>query len=461
MQDFTFLPIWSWESIVAILIGLIGLFIYIGVQIHDKKQYTTKPKPDKKTISVAKKADADGLVFGFYKKKIICSPTSQEGSCIVFGGSGTGKTSAILIPTLNAWQGTSFTIDISGDISQNCQMPRKILYTPEDPQTMPYNVFEAIDATIDKEQQNELLEQLALQLMPDRPALSDASKFYETEGRKILLAALIAFYHQGMDFVQICENIFQHSWKDLFRLIDGTENLTARQYINSFEGASEANTSGCKQACDAAIRLFATNWKLKTTLRRPKNNEMAISPTSVELYNVFICIPDTKLILYSQLTHLITAQMLDHFGSRSNNAKTNILLAIDEFASFGKLEITDALRKYRKKHVRILLLTQSLADIDLIYGVPERNAILNNCRFKLILSADDTETQEFFSKLIGKEKHLEHSTTTSPTGNSYTSHETLELSIESSTLAHLQDKLILIYPSGYLYLKKSYYFKNT
>lgn len=459
MQDFTFLQIWSWQSIIAIFIGLIGLFIYLGIQIHDKKQYATKPKPDKKTISVVKRADADGLVFGLYKKKIVCSPTSQEGSCIVFGGSGTGKTSAVLIPTLNAWQGTSFTIDISGDISQNCQMPQKIIYTPEDPQTMPYNVFATIDTLTDKEQQNELLEQLAIQLMPDRPALSDASKFYETEGRKILLASLIAFYHQGMDFVQICEKIFQHSWKDLFRLIDSSENLTARQYINSFEGASETNTSGCKQACDAAIRLFATNWKLKKSLRRPKNNETAISPESVETHNVFVCIPDTKLMLYGQLTHLITAQMLDHFGSRSNNSKTNILLAIDEFASFGKLEITDALRKYRKKHVRVMLLTQSLADIDMIYGINERNAILNNCPFKVILSAQDTETQEFFSKLIGKEKHTEYSLTKSPTGNSYTSRETLDYSIEASTLAHLKDQLILLYPNGYLYLNKNYYFK--
>lgn len=452
----------TWLNTFAIFIGLIGLIIYITIQFYRLHKDKQSKRPDKKAVAVMPKSKADGLVFGLYKNKAVCSPTASEGSCAIFGGSGTGKTSAVLIPTLNAWHGTSFVIDISGDIYMNVSMPNMVVFTPEEDTSYvlpyPYDVFAQIDNLKTKEEQNEHLEQLALQLMPERVNLSDASKFYETEGRKILLASLIAFYHQGMDFTKICETIFQNSWKDLFRLIDKSQNLDAQQYINSFEGASEANTSGCKQACDASIRLFATNSNIKKNLHRP-HDEFAISPKTIEDCNVFVCIPDTKLALYSQLVHLITAQVLDYFGSRPVTATQNILLAIDEFASFGKLEITDALRKYRKKHVRIMLLTQSLADIDMIYGTVERNAILNNCPFKVILSAQDTETQEFFSKLIGKEKHTEYSLTKSPTGNSYTSHEALDYSIEAATLAHLKDQLILLYPSGYLYLNKNYYFK--
>ena len=43
-----------------------------------------------------------------------------------------------------------------------------------------------------------------------------------------------------------------------------------------------------------------------------------------------------------------------------------ILFCLDEFASFGKLQITEALRKLRKRHIRIMVLTQSLADLDMI-----------------------------------------------------------------------------------------------
>ena len=47
-----------------------------------------------------------------------------------------------------------------------------------------------------------------------------------------------------------------------------------------------------------------------------------------------------------------------------------ILFCLDEFASFGKLQITEALRKLRKRHIRIMVLTQSLA--DLVYDLRQR-----------------------------------------------------------------------------------------
>lgn len=46
------------------------------------------------------------------------------------GPSGTGKTSALLIPTLRSWQGTALVVDISGDISANVNTPNKIVFDP-------------------------------------------------------------------------------------------------------------------------------------------------------------------------------------------------------------------------------------------------------------------------------------------------------------------------------------------
>lgn len=48
-----------------------------------------------------------------------------------------------------------------------------------------------------------------------------------------------------------------------------------------------------------------------------------------------------------------------------------------------------------------MILTQSMADIDLLYGKAERMAMMNNFSFKVILEASDTETQDYFAKLIG------------------------------------------------------------
>ena len=56
--------------------------------------------------------------------------------------------------------------------------------------------------------------------------------------------------------------------------------------------------------------------------------------------------------------------------------------------------------------IRIMVLTQSLADLDIIYGKDERKAMLGNFKFTVLLGCKDTETQEYFSKMIGDRRSL-------------------------------------------------------
>ena len=420
-----------------------------------------KRKLDKRKTQLKKtfKSKAHGAVFGKQGLKVIYSPTNQEGHIAVFGGSGLGKTSALLIPTLRSWTGTSFTIDISGDICKNVDMPNKMIYEPANPDSLPYNIFGPIDRLKSEDDKNEALEELAFLMMPDDEKMADTAKFFNTEGRKILTAALIAFYHAGMDFIPICEKIVASSWKDLFNAIDSTNYDKAIQYINSFEGANEQNNAGCKQSADSVLKLFATNERVKRTIRRPYSQEVAFTPSKLEKYNVFVVVDDSKLKLYAPLLHIITAQSLEYFSNRSNDSKTTILFCLDEFASLGRMEITDALRKLRKKHVRIMMLTQSMADIDLIYGHDERMAMMNNYRFKVVLGADDTDTQEYFAKLIGYQDTTKHSTSSNANQTTHTESEAKEWVIEPADLARLGKNLVLLHPDGHMVLKKNFYYK--
>ena len=431
-----------------ILIVLVLAIVYLLFTII--KNYIKKDNNTNVMLKESSRNSAEGIIFGMEKRNLVYSPTNAEGHISVFGGSGVGKTSAILIPTLLKWKGTSLTIDISGDISKNVNIENKLVY----------NVFYQIDLVDEKSKKNELLEQLAFLMMPDNDEFSDASLFYNTEGRKILTASFIAFYFEGYDFIDICKMVFQSSWKDLFSRIDETKNRDAIQYINSFEGASEQNTSGCKQACDVVIKLFATNETIQRSIGRPVDGSDSFDPGKLETKNVFVVIDDSKLKLYAPLLHLITAQCLEFFSERSNDSKTNILFCLDEFVSLGKLEITDALRKLRKKHVRIMILTQSMADIDLLYGKSERMAMMNNFSFKVILEASDTETQDYFAKLIGYKPTKKKSVSTSNVNTTKTLADDKEWIIEPAKLARLGDNLILLYREGYKLLKKNFYFKH-
>lgn len=166
-------------------------------------------------------------------------------------------------------------------------------------------------------------------------------------------------------------------------------------------------------------------------------------------YQEDIYIPDEKLKIYGDLLRIITAQSMEYFSARPKGNKQMILFCLDEFASFGKLQITESLRKLRKRHIRIMVLTQSLADLDMIYGKDERKAMLGNFKFTILLGCKDTETQEYFSKMIGDKPSFgdDENKNNRPI-------------IRPAELAHLEQDLYVICDDGAVRLRKNFYFKS-
>ncbi|MCL2703070.1 MAG: type IV secretion system DNA-binding domain-containing protein [Defluviitaleaceae bacterium] len=430
-------------------------------------------------VKLMSPAKASGIIFGKHESLLACSPENEEGHIAIFGGTGLGKTLAILVPTLRKWRGTAFVIDLAGDISKNVDMPNKIIFEPENPESMPYNIFAEIDETEDKNEQNELLATLAHLLMPDVRKDNSTSVFFKTEGRKMLTAALIAFYHAGDDFIDICRIIVGSDWETLLVGIKAQKNDKANDFISSFEGAKAENTAGCKQALDKAIKLFDFSEKLKRNIRRPKAGEQYFSPDKLEEHNVFVILKDDKLSVYAPLLHIVTAQSLNYMSKRQNYTGKTILFSLDEFATYGRIDLADALRKLRKKRVRIMVLTQSMADMDLIYGWDERKVMMDNFAFTVILGSDDPNTQELFSKKIGERTVIKTriSTTKKPIkkvvespwapGHTFTSHRTevttteheyehVERIIPPAELGRFGDDLILLSRDGHMRLKKNF-----
>lgn len=429
-------------TVVMLLVLL--LIVYLRGQVNHF------PNPFvKKNLVYQHPAQAKGILFGKKFGLLGYSPEQDEGHILVLGPSGTGKTSALLIPTLRSWQGTALVVDISGDISANVNTPNKIVFDPTSKSCIPYDAFASINVVTDDTERQERLEQLAYLLLPDKANDSEAGIFFCKNGRKMITAALICYYGMGWGFVEICEFFLGHDWRSLLNDIAKQQNPIANMFISSFAGASEQNTAGCKQAADDALKLFATNEKIKNALRKSASYEQSISPATLETSSIYIYIPDEKLKIYGDLLRIITAQSMEYFSSRPPENKQAILFCLDEFASFGKLQIVESLRKLRKRRIRILVLTQSLADLDMIYGKDERIAMLGNFKFTVILGCKDTETQEYFSKMIGEKRSL---LATDP-------NQKRQPIIKPADLAHLEQDLFVICDDGAIRLRKNFYFK--
>lgn len=426
------------------------LLVVLALLVYLRGQANHLPNPFvRKNIVYRSKEKAQGVLLGKKFGLLAYSPEQDEGHILVMGPSGTGKTSALLIPTLRSWQGTALVVDISGDISANVHTENKIIFDPTAADCIPYDAFASIDAAPDDTERQERLEQLAYLLLPDKANDSEAGVFFTKNGRKMITAALICYYGMGWGFIEICEFFLGHDWRSLLNDIAKQENTAANAYISSFAGTSKQNTAGCKQSADDALKLFAPTAKLKMHLEKSQlMKNLSVRPHWSRTAFIFSSRTKNSKSM-ATCCSIITAQSMEYFSCEPPEHKQMILFCLDEFASFGKLQITEALRKLRKRHIRIMVLTQSLADLDMIYGKDERKAMLGNFKFTVLLGCKDTETQEYFSKMIG-EKHtlLVADTSQKP-----------QPIIKPADLAHLEQDLIVICDDGAVRLHKNFYFK--
>lgn len=457
----------------AIGIGIVALLLSIiyKVFIKSKGDASTGSKKINATIKgsgLSKDKAAKGIIFGKKGKDKIFLESNQEGHIAIFGGSGKGKTTAILIPSLRAWDGGALTIDISGDISKNVKDERNMIFSPTEPESSClYNIFYLIDKEPDSNEKRELLEQLANTIIDVPAKANDAQLYFAGTARKLFLASLIAFYNLGLDFVDICKTVFFASVMDLLEMIYITKNALAWSYVASMKYENEKNIAGSKSLLNDKIKIFADNVNMEKVLRRPcmipeGKLEESFYPNVLEDRKVFIKIPDKKQEIYSSLLRVLVGQSLEYIGGRkfTPGKDKRILLGLDEFASLGHCDIIPGFRKFRKNGANICILTQSLADIDLMYHEKERQVMLDNCKYIVVLNAIDNGTREYFSNLVGKEDITSISKTETKNGGSTSTSTQKDYAIPPEAWKLLDKELVVIHPGGYIKLRKNYYWEG-
>ncbi|MDY6037494.1 MAG: type IV secretory system conjugative DNA transfer family protein [Eubacterium sp.] len=466
MNDFL-VPL-LWKACIFMILLFIVLLTSKLIYYKITKKSMAFGKSTANTIKgsgLKKSKNGEGFIFGLQGKNEVYLENSKEGHITVFGGSGLGKTSALLIPSLRKWNAPFFAIDISGDISKNVKVAKEkmIIIEPENPyESAAYNIFYLIDRAKEEAEKRLRLEQLVMQIIEIPQNTNDTNLYFLETARKILLAAFIAFYDIGMDFTEICKTVFFSSIADLVNIIAETDNELAMGYIKPLLSENEKNISGAKGTLNNKIKIFADNENMEIILRRScGSSRNFFYPEMLEEKRVFLKVSDKKQEYYAPFVHIVVAQILEYISGRTYEKGRNerILLALDEFVSMGYFDVLAPFRKFRKNGCNLCILTQSLADIDLVYSEKERKVILDNSRYIAVLSATDNSTREYFSNLIGKQEVKKKSTSTGKGGSSTSISSSKEYIIEPEEWKNLGEELIVIHQSGFLRLKKNYYYK--
>lgn len=381
-----------------------------------KKPDEAPRTPDR---ALRKWPDGSGVFFGglnqFQQGYYIGMPEGEDGNIIVIGGNGSGKTTGIVMPTLRTWKGPMCATDIKGELSTRYkEMYEKGVVT------RPFIVFDPMREDCPKydpfyelrqDDPSNLLSDIRAIVFALHPPLPNESQpFWSNSERAALTAGLLYYYNKGLNFIESIIQITSQPLSELCEELEGGEDEDV--HISMLLGELRKTSRELRANIDRGLRNILSplveDPHFINAFMVKSDEEPGLTWDDLEERNIFLRIPADRVDTCGPQINLMYSQLIRHLERRPekyspegcNNAQT--LLLMDEFARFGKLEsITNSIAILRSKSVNFCLIVQSIAQLDKIYGDYDRRIIFDNCQYKAILQANDAETQQYLSNLIG------------------------------------------------------------
>lgn len=408
--------------------------------------------------NLVSRSNLRGFVFGSLKRKYVIKDEYADGHILVIGGAGTGKSSCIAIPTLMSWNERVFAIDVKGELYQKRKERRGEknlkVFNPSDVGANGYDPFYLLKNSKNLVQS---VNEISLSIIPLKPDVKDP--YWITQAQSYLTGAILFYYNFELNFSETMMEIKSKPCVELVETIMQSDNTQAKMQMSTFVGMDGKTLSGIYSEVSRHIMPFATDSDLIKALNGEGN---CITPNDLEEgYDIFICIKEEYMEQWKALVGMMCNQFLKSFEKREDGNNKPILFLLDEFPRLGKIQaITNGLATLRSKKIEIALFVQSKSQLNLFYGKEEAEVIADNCTYKAILGAGDTNTQEWCSKLVGTydKKKLSSNYNTDVLGvgkGAGTSTTTEEKRIiKPEEFAYLQD-IVCIFPTGYLRVNKT------
>lgn len=336
-------------------------------------------------------SNTGGVVFGRINNHLVEKPPELQGHCLIVGGTGTGKSRGIAIPTLLRWKGAVFAIDVKGelsDITAGHRQGKVYIFNPE-----------GYGASYDPLQECKTVDganELARSLIPEP---QNGDPFWAKTAQAFLAAGALEGALTGSRFVDVIEKLCTTQPEQLIEGFQSSPHRSVRLLSSVGVGMPEKTLGGVF----AELRSRILSLGADPNIERATSHSAWTPQCLEEGSTVYLKVSERMIKQYEGLWTVIVSQVLRYLSGRPERSEPPILILLDEFARLGKLPgILEALSTLRSRNVHIALFIQSMAQLDHIYSPAERKIIADNCGYKLVLSATDPETQKYFSDLSGQ-----------------------------------------------------------
>lgn len=429
-----------------------------------QKRVAMYPKVPPELLS----SEPEGIILGKYKNRYVRISLKDVYHYCILGGSGSGKTSTVLLDTLLANFATgrndfqTFCIDIKGEINHKSTFAydeNVLVVNPSDRTSIGWDVYYRLHDNPNPDLIIEAVEEVSQALII---STNPKDSFFVENARTMFTGLLVYYFNQGESFIDSVNKILESEIKSLIsEIIKSSEPSDLHyKYLAKFEGKDAESVEDCMVELTTSLSVFS-----KSDIRFCfRDNYQKASPYSFkEGKSIFLAIPEHMLESYKAIMRLCTVQTLKELERRSEEETKPILLIIDEFARIGRMEgIFNALATLRSKKVMVMLAFQSLAQCEVIYSKEETRVLMENCRVKLLCECSDNESSRTISGWCGK--YRDKKETLNGGKNRHKSYTYEDKPIvepdDLITLVKKEEEILVISGVGYLRPKKCYYFKD-
>jgi len=346
----------------------------------------------------------EGIVFGGFEGKEITKPPTAEGHCLIVGGTGTGKSRGVVIPTLFSWQGSAIVMDIKGELSNITSDFRRnfnkiYIFDPESENCACYNPIASCQ-TVDQAQE---LSRILI------PIPNSGDKFWAQSAQAILSSYIYEGAKNNYLLGDIAENLCTTPINELVDHCRNSDVREVRLLASVAYDMPEETLGGVMAELKSKLITIATD----DNIRRATARADWSPETLEENATIYLKVPEHLLEQYKELWTIIIGQTMRYLSKRGEKKQPPVLILLDELPRLSEIQnLAVMLPTLRSRNVHFLGIIQSIAQLDLIYGEKVRKVVADNCLYKLVLSATDPETQKYFSDMVGQHTALSKGTST-------------------------------------------------
>jgi len=392
---------------------------------------------------------------------------------LLFAPTGSGKGVGFVIPNLLFWQESVVCHDIKIENHELTSGYRKkigqevFLWNPADPDGIShcYNPLDWISEKPGKMVDD--VQKICNLILPEQ-------EFWQNEARSLLLGVILylcAVPEKVRSFGEVVRTM--RSDDVVYNLAVVLDTIGKRihpvAYMNiaAFLQKADKERSGVISTLNSGLELWA-NPLIDATTARSDFDLQLLKKKKMSVYcgvtpdNLKRLEPLLK-VFYQQCTDFLTRNI------PKKNEPFGVLLMMDEFPSLGEMpQFEVGIAYFRGYRVKLFMIVQDTQQLKGIYEEAGMNSFLSNSYYRITFAANNVETANLISQLIGNKTSLQHShnkpkfldlNPAARTTNTSEVQRALLLPQEVITLPR-DEQIILIESHPPIRTKKIFYFKD-